>query len=211
MSFGLLPSLSGTRILPGSFGNIVNRAFGVGPPVGGGYTTGGVSFNGIDTMLDLAALAASNSPFLSFSYWYQYPGNMAAPIWAIDPAGDDFMQDFGTVGPTPFVADEPFAGNRLEFDLTGSPAFNVWHGAQICMNVNHAAGARPHSVWVDDVNMTNDVFDDGIAFTLTPNGFRMTIGSDTFGSFLAGNIADFWWGQGQFIDFSILALRRKFI
>lgn len=178
------------------------------------YAPGGVHFDG-ETFLSLAALSATNSPVLTYSYWFRAAlGQPPAGPWIVDAASDAFLSDtFGsTNAPGFFAADEPFTGNRITFGGNDT-SLAVWHNVIVCVDVNHADGARPHSIWVDDINVTEDdpLHSGGVAFTLTPNGFSFTIMSDTFGNFVTCDFADFWWGLGQYIDLTLTSNRRKFI
>lgn len=190
----------------------ISRAWLIGKPASAGYTTAAARFDGA-TILELASLTATDSPFLSFSYWYnsaQDIQNGGSPLWVSNPipfaAGD--MNNFIAYND---LRDRPFTGTII-WGATATPSLSAWHNVLVCCDMNHAAGLRVYQSWVDDVNITDTAFvDSGPALSLTPNTYPFSIAGDTTGNINTVDIADFWWSTGQFIDFSVEANRRKFI
>lgn len=195
---------------PGSDGSIA-------PPPGPGYATGAVHFDG-SVALDLAALSATNSSLLLYSYWWRDASDQSAEtMMDIDPTGGQFLVEFpggdgiATNSPNFFVSDDPYTGDRLQFGSNVGGTFNVWHHLIVALDVGHAAAARPHVMYLDDVDVTADVHDDGTTFIITANGKEFVLGGDSFGNNVTMDVADVWWGLDQFLDISVTANRRKFI
>lgn len=191
----------------------VSQAWLIGKPPASGYVTSAARFNGA-TDLELAALAATDSPLLLASYWYRLPaaGSWGAPIWVSDPVfNPNDLYDFGNTGPNISLADITNGANFLNFSDPSAEPTNVWHNVLMAADVNHAAGARPHALYFDDADVTDTTSDAGAAFSFLPNTRGFAICGDEFGSFAQVDLADLWWGCSQYIDLSITANRRKFI
>ncbi len=185
----------------------------MGEPPAGGYTTGAVNFDGA-TEGNNAGLVGTNSPFFSIAYWFKIASDQSgSTTWTLNPSVNGAFDFFSSPSEAPALTlrNDNGSGDNIAFSVAGVIPNGVWHSIQASADLNHAAGARPHSLWIDDANVTNDDFDNGAAFSLLVNTIPFVLGSDGFGNFVTCDMADLWWSVGQFIDFSITGNRRKFI
>jgi hypothetical protein len=227
MSFGLSLAIPATVSTHRAAGDITNRAFGIGPPaaIPQPYKTGAVHFDGLTAYLRLESLTATDSSQLIYSYWFKDVVNLLniGPVELIssDYNGTDAFHEVHDSGepssPKIFTTESTFT-QELDFvNATGPCSAGVWHHALGALDVGFAAGARPHWLFVDDIDVTDDIIDVGIAFTLVANGLPFNLIGEIAGSpipFLQtveADIADFWWALNQFLDLSVVANRRKFI
>lgn len=95
----------------------------------------------------------------------------------------------------------------------GSTDDGVWHHYLVSWNTNFPAGSRIVNVYLDDVQDTSSTFTDaGVAFNVGYSASGdWSLGSDFFGSIITGDVAEFYFAPGQFLDFTVAANRRKFV
>jgi Collagen triple helix repeat (20 copies) len=100
----------------------------------------------------------------------------------------------------------------------------IWSHVLFSVNTNHPQGSKIFQLWVNDVDMiaTNRTLpptDNSPAFSMKWHGKPFVMnGSALYGSsttpdgaYAKFDVAEAWFAPGQFIDFSIVANRRKFI
>jgi hypothetical protein len=203
--------------LDGAVPTLMLTAIGDAPPPPPG-TVGAVHFDG-STYLDLAALTATDSTVLSFSFWYKSAADIGAggsPLWVGDTAGLNPGADGGAAlqnfAEGTYLRQSTSFANALVFGTTVTATNSQWHNVLVMADVNHAAGLRIFKLYIDDVDVTDTpATDTGVAFTMVANGLQFTIGGDTFGDNVTMDFAECWWGLNQFIDFTVSSNRRKFI
>jgi hypothetical protein len=99
----------------------------------------------------------------------------------------------------------------------------IWSHVLLSVSTNHPSGSRIFQLWVNDVDMfmADHLWppeDDSPAFFMKWHGKPFvingaaTIGSTTTnsGPYAKFDVAEAWFAPGQFVDFSVVANRRKF-
>lgn len=89
-----------------------------------------------------------------------------------------------------------------------------WRHVLASWDTNFSVGNKLVHLYVNDVSAFNAVaFDDGVAFNIDYTESDWGIATDPAAAFgeLDGELAEFWFAPGQFLDFSVAANRRKFI
>lgn len=182
---------------------------------GGAYVAKAVNFDGA-TFLSNNSLSATENGLLAFSFWIEFLSPESTgfeTVWAVDPAnaypsGDGFNNAnsnyFFDTYTEDFSKGLVTHGNPLSFPKS------VWLNVKGSSNTNFSAGNKIAQLYVGDTNVVTSIDDIFDAFFPAWNGVPFFIGTDDQ-SPLTGNVADFWFAPGQFIDFSIEANRRKFI
>lgn len=184
------------------------------------YIASAVHFDGSASLL-CSSLACTDNGRFSQVIWVKALGPFAPNvpvIWVCDPSGsyNNFCQ---------FSGDDPA---RFYIGLAGGPdiltvyageegvnlADGAWHCIIYSADTNAAAASRKFKFYVDDVDVTDILTDQGISFAPLFNGVPFMVGDDGAGPFV-GDAADWRLMPGvSLLDGSgniPLATRRFFI
>lgn len=102
--------------------------------------------------------------------------------------------------------------HHLNADTDNTSLSGGWHSFLASCRTNFPAGSKIVHIYLDDVDVTANVADAAVAFTMLFNGLPISIFGDGFTSdYLLGDFANMWIAPGVYIDFTVMANRRKFI
>jgi hypothetical protein len=162
------------------------------------YHADAVHFDG-STWLRNAALAATDNGSLSMSFFYRISSLQGyAVIWYVDPentytSGSAFDDSSGLYAGLWFVD----GGNTDNFAIDGNGnvgAFDEWHFAVFSLSSQTGEG----KFYLDRVDVTNFVQEQGLPFSAIFNGLPLFVGGDSFpGDGVIADIADLRIAPGQ--------------
>ena len=180
-------------------------------PVGipGPYQAPAVTFDGSNDNLqrDTDLTGNADSKLLLLSFWFRRSANGFKLVLQSIPGTGGGQVFFHTDNAIRLLYDNDGATNIL--DTTTAPVVTdtVWHQYAACIDMADSAkrhvlldGAEQSPTWA---TYTNDVID----FTHTDHAIGATV---TNGSKFSGDLADLWWGPGQYLDLSVAANLAKF-
>lgn len=171
------------------------------PPITA-YQTGAVSFDGTTTFLELASLASTNGPTLSFSVWFQYPIvpllNGGSHIWDSNEVTIDGNNIIAGGTGTAGTLNANFGDSAGSQQCVASASFVVdesWHHYICSCDIS---GSGAFDAKLDGIDLSSSPFFSGLPATVQMNGLSLNIvaASDLFPSDPI-NIADFWLAPHQ--------------
>lgn len=180
---------------------------------GAGYSANAVRFDGTNDYLERGAAwtgAADGEDFI-FSCWFNFKGADGAINWVL---GDDNSYAHRT-------EIQRTAGNQIEVS-TRAPSGGTYKQRIVTTGTFLLADGWKHLLVSVDSSATtqhvyiNDVSDSPSASTNLTGTISFTqatqdIGKSTFNHPLNADIAELYWAPKQFLDFSNVSNRRKFI
>lgn len=159
------------------------------------------------TVLFTESIIAIDSPNFSFSFWIKseigiFPNNFA---WEVDKSSvlagaQNFNAGFGgdaalgdlIVGDSDLGAG--FQGNVLSMETVADVDASAWTSIIGSVKTDLSSGSKILKIYVNRVDTALNIVDAFPSFTMTANGFPLTIGqSDIWG----GDVAEFWWAMDQ--------------
>jgi len=182
---------------------------------GGAYTASAVSFNG-STFLSNQSLTALGdaSGYCSFVYWFKFAPEAyeaSPPFWVVDPNGNYTSNSFLVhIDETRAFINNQFCNSADSICIEGDwdtahdiPNDNGWHQLAVSVKINELQGSKVFSIYLDGVALGVTVTHRSTGpTTLTFNNTPFYAFSDGYGQCIAGDIADFWFAPGQFVDWS---------
>lgn len=181
------------------------------------YHADAVHFDGANSSLRIAALAAVDSGVGALSFWLrQATAQDSVPLYAIDPDVNYVtLAQFDATATLEFdFSDEEGDNNVGLFGDNNCISANAWHHVLCAWKVDLGAGLKILKMYVDDVDVSNKIDDTGDAFDVVLNGLPFYLGSDGGGGDPVMDLADFWFAPNQsLLTGSAIteATRRKFI
>lgn len=191
------------------------------PPPPPGFSVGAAAFDGSQAtgaVLTRDNFICTDSGLLSFGYWLWYPAPVPsfgfAVAWVSDPVNNyNNFVSIGTDGVTSIVFFVSNNGaNTSHADAGPSPTSSgtwLWHGG--CADQTHGSGSNILRQWINDTEITPTAYQDHGPLNIALSGLPFVIGNDTIGDCGAIYLAEPWIAPNQFVDFSDVANRRKFI
>src|SRR5258708_13760328 len=189
---------------------------------GGGYAAKAVHFDG-STWLTINSLSGvADSPFISSSAWVKYPnqsaGDTSINLYDFDPASGEapatflnnnglYITFFGYNGTT-YTG---LASDPLEI---GSIDFSVWNNYKFSADLNHAdQNSMIVQLWVNDAELeVYPIANHAGPIVNKMSGISFAMPDTTADqSVIIADMADHCIAPGQFIDWSDVTNRRKFI
>lgn len=186
---------------------------------GGGsapYIASAVHFDG-SACLDIASLTAlgDDTGFLSFAVWLK----CAVPVsddelWCLNASSDqNGLADISNIAKFNIAMYDASGNDAL---VNTSPAVFItvsWFLLMVTMSSDFDAGDKILQIYLGDTAYTFTKDDASPAFVFTFDGQEFSVGAWGTASpnKYVGDMANFWFAPGQFVDFSNQANRRKFI
>jgi hypothetical protein len=179
------------------------------------YVTLGVVFDGTNDYMSRGADWTGNADSTQgiLSLWFRIN------------AGDDSNRRYMAAPGGLFVIDQA-SSNKFVWALYDSAASKVivfgsstaytasstWRHLLVSFDTNYSAGNKKTYLYITDTEDNLIVADGHTAFTVDLTASDQFIGASADSSAkFNGDMADFYWAPGQFLDFSVTANRRKFI
>lgn len=207
-------------------GIVAGRAGTVVPYVYPPYAPDAVRFKGelSSWLIQYSKLSLTDSKFMTCSFWV-LPTDASSSetfIWAMGNGGFPRMWikilDTAT-NPRLYINIQEAAGTPVLYDNTIDDlplVLNAWN--HVLFSVNVTSGSLQHSVYINDVLSTGtpatlatgDIPWTKAGTTSFVNTFMDNTGNNGIGT-LDGDICDFWMDMDNYIDFSVVSNRRKFI
>jgi len=165
------------------------------------------------TLLTNAALnsGADNGLYASVIWAYFTDISAFPTIWQADAAGFEPALSINTTTNKYNLLFGTDALNQLDARSTSDPAVGSWVPIFVSSDTTGASNPKPCQIFIGDTDVTNVTSSTGGAFSTAFNGLDFVIGGDTFGDNLIGYLADTWIGVGQYLDWSVVGNRRKFM
>ncbi len=212
-------SLSHLRVSIAQILDDVAANIGAGGGGGEPYVAKAVHFDGA-TYLSTSSLTApgDNTGYCSLVYRFKFDFaayDSAPPFWVEDPTGgytsNSFLSsvnsNFGLIANQFCDATDTNCweanGNG---DADNSHAIAIdgnWHQLAVAVKTNLDTGSKIFQSLLDGVPLTITTSERGTGpFLLTFNGLPFFAFSDGYGQCIAGDISDWWFAPGQFVDWS---------
>jgi hypothetical protein len=186
-------------------------------PAGTWNCPAGVTFDGTNDYLTRGAdlTGSANNSRGTCCFWVKFAA-----------AGDGVRQRILNAGNAAVII-ERTAANRFQVfvvDSTGAISATLggavnrtsaggWMSVLMSWDTNFTAGNKLMSIWVNDADDSGVKTDAGAAFDVDYTATDWGVGArpSDGANKLNGDLADFWFAQGVYFDFSVEANRRKFI
>lgn len=195
---------------------------GVGQPtLGGGsaFSYDAVNFDGTNDWLTRGAdFSGTSDSATGILYWFAKwttSTSILSQLFTSNSGHINAGVHDGTINPNGSVninLQNAAATATLNVRTSGGLNNGAWHSFLASWDVNAAAGSRTFHLYVDDVSDKTILTDTGIAFNVDYTDTDWAVGALVSGSFkLISDLAEFYFAPGQFLDFSNVTNRRKFI
>ncbi len=177
-----------------------------------GYIASAVHFDG-SASLRSSSLGSTNNQFLLYSYWIKInPANFTL-VWVIDPqggySGNDQFNGSGGNSKYNSILNEGIS-NFIAASAAAISSSNWMHILFACQT-DTVVPPQLAKLYINDVDVTDVITPLTTLFTILTNGLPFFVGDDTFTDVLLGDLSEFYFAPGQFLDLTVTANRRKFI
>jgi hypothetical protein len=176
---------------------------------GGGYQAQAVHFDGSAYLSTASLTAAASIDQILYSRWCKIPDDQYTKFFFLDPEAGWFTDDE--------IIDTPLKTRLRLYSTVGETlnATNLFLPVDTWFHILVAARTnlpgKVLQIYINDAPASFTKGDLSPAFTMTFNGLPLFILTDSWGTHMIGDFADFWFAPGQYVDISVEENRRLFI